>query len=251
MTGPVLQLRGLNKSFGGLRVTRDVDLTVEANEVHALIGPNGAGKSTLIAQIFGEIRPDSGQVVLNGEEITTLAPFQRARRDLARSFQISSILPECTVIENVMLGCYAAELPRLRLWKNAAGDIASRKQALKHLEMVRLSQHADVQAGTLSYGGRRHLELAMILAVDPKVILLDEPMAGVGPEESRELTEVLRSLKERCAILLVEHDMDVVLSLADRISVLVDGAVVASGDPAEVRADERVMRAYFGETDVR
>ena len=249
MTGPVLQLEGLSKSFGGLRVTRNVDLSVEANEVHALIGPNGAGKSTLIAQIFGEIRPDSGKVILNGDEITTLAPFQRARRDLARSFQISSILPECTVLENVMLGCYAAELPQLHLWKRAVDDIGLRKRALRTLETVRLSQHADAQAGTLSYGGRRHLELAMILAVDPKVILLDEPMAGVGPEESRELTEVLRSLKARCAILLVEHDMDVVLSLADRISVLVDGAIVASGAPAEVRADERVMRAYFGEAD--
>lgn len=249
MADSVLHLQGLNKSFGGLRATNNVDLTVEENEIHALIGPNGAGKSTLIAQIFGEIRPDSGQIFLNGEDITGLSPFQRARRDIARSFQISSIMPDLSVVENVMLGCYGAALPKLSFWKNAADDAALRHKALAALDAVRLFDQANIEAGALSYGGRRHLELAMILATDPKVILLDEPMAGVGLEESRELAAVVQGLKERCAILLVEHDMDIVLSLADRISVLVDGSVVASGNPDEVRKDERVMRAYFGEGD--
>lgn len=247
MADPVLELKGLNKSFGGVRATRDVHLSLQQNEVHALIGPNGAGKSTLIAQIFGDLKPDSGQVLLNGEDVTQLHPYQRARRRIARSFQISSVMPELTVLEHVMLGSYGTQLPKLGFWKDASTNALIRAKAFNALELVNLADRAGLKAGALPYGGRRHLELAMLLAAEPKVILLDEPMAGVGREESLELAEVVRDLTARCAILLVEHDVDIVLSLSDRITVLVDGAVVASGSPDEIRTDERVVQAYFGE----
>jgi branched-chain amino acid transport system ATP-binding protein len=249
MTEPVLQIKGLRKSYGGLAVTNDVTLDVHANEVHGLIGPNGAGKSTLIGQIFGEIAPDAGAIVWCGREITRLPVHQRVRRGLARSFQITSVLPELTALDNVRLATLAGGrsglfgLQAIRVHRDAI------ERAHACLGRVGLAARSDARADVLSYGERRHLEIAMALALEPRLMLLDEPMAGVGPDESHALTDLLRDLRNDCAILLVEHDMDVVFALADRLSVLVAGRIIASGSPAAVREDPEVKHAYFGEED--
>ncbi|MBF9234854.1 ABC transporter ATP-binding protein [Microvirga alba] len=250
MTEPVLQLRALTKSYGGLIVTDNVDLNVLPNEVHALIGPNGAGKSTLIAQIFGEITPDKGAVLWCGEEITRIPVHQRVRKGLARSFQVTSVLPEFTALDNVRLATLASASSNPSAFEVAAANLTATERAQTCLERVGLATRSNARAEALSYGERRHLELAMALALEPRLMLLDEPMAGVGSDESHSLTAVLRDLRQSCAILLVEHDMDVVFALADRVSVLVAGRIVASGSPAEVHEDHEVKRAYFGEEDV-
>jgi branched-chain amino acid transport system ATP-binding protein len=250
MTEPVLQVRQLTKAYGGLVVTSDVDLDVRPHEVHGLIGPNGAGKSTLIGQVFGEIAPDRGAIVWCGEEVTRLPVHERVRKGLARSFQITSVLPEFTALDNVRLATLAPRPPGSSgIQAPAAGGTAA-ERARTCLARVGLAGRAEVRAEILSYGERRHLEIAMALALEPRLLLLDEPMAGVGPEESRALTDLLRDLRRDCAILLVEHDMDVVFALADRLSVLVAGRIVASGPPSEIRQDPEVRRAYFGEEDV-
>lgn len=247
MTEPVLTLESVRKSFGALKVTDDVSLSVAPGELHALIGPNGAGKTTLVHQISGMLKPDSGAIRFRGEDITALTPEKRARRGLARTFQITSTIASLSVLENVALGVQAKAAHPLSLFRNAANDAALNRPALAALEAVGLADRAEVPAGRLSHGEKRALELAMALALEPAAILLDEPLAGVGREEGERLIELLSSLKGRYAMLLVEHDMAAVFALADKVSVLVYGRVIASGDPVSVRADAGVREAYLGE----
>ena len=247
MTEPVLALDSVRKSFGALQVTDDVSLSLAPGELHALIGPNGAGKTTLVHQISGMLKPDSGAIRFRGEDISALTPEKRARRGLARTFQITSTIASLSVLENVALGVQAKAAHPLSLFRNAANDAALNRPALAALEAVGLADRADVPAGRLSHGEKRALELAMALALEPAAILLDEPLAGVGREEGERLIELLSSLKGRYAMLLVEHDMAAVFALADKVSVLVYGRVIASGDPVSVRADAGVREAYLGE----
>jgi len=246
---PILQISGLEKSFGGLVVTDHVDLDVRSHEVHALIGPNGAGKTSLIAQIFGELAPDRGAILWCGDDITRLPTFERVRRGLARTFQISSVLPELTALENVLLAVLSRKSPNPDKWSRVSANRSATERAFTHLERVGLDRRAGVSAAALSYGERRQLEVAIALALEPRLLLLDEPMAGVGPEETSQLRDLLDGLRRDCAILLVEHDMDVVFAIADRVSVLVSGRVIACGPPTTVRDDARVRQAYFGEED--
>jgi branched-chain amino acid transport system ATP-binding protein len=243
----VLEVRGLTKSFGALRVTREVSLTLAAGEVHAVIGPNGAGKTTLIHQLSGVLLPDRGQVLLRGQNITHASPQARARAGLARSFQITSVLPEFTVLENVALSVQAHAGRAMRPWGRASADRGANASGMAALERMEMADRAHRPAGSLSHGEKRQLELAMAIAADPVAMLLDEPLAGSGPEEARRLIALLRGMKGGVAILLVEHDMDAVFALADRLTVLAEGKVIASGEPDAVRADEAVRAAYLGE----
>ena len=247
MSDPVLAVSGLSKAFGALRATDDVSLDLKPGEIHALIGPNGAGKSTLIKQIVGELRQDGGSIHLDGEEISALSTAQRARRGLGRSFQISSIAPEFTVLENVMLAVQGASGASFRFFRKAGRDGGLTDPARAHLARVGLSGREDVRAADVSHGERRSLEVAMALALHPKAFLLDEPMAGMGTEGAARLTGLLSELKSEAPILLIEHDMDAVFALADRISVLVYGKVIASGSVDEIRAHPEVRAAYLGD----
>ena len=247
MAEPLLLLDRLNKSYGALRVTDDVSLDVLPGEIHAVIGPNGAGKTTLIGEIAGSIRPDSGRVVLNGEDLTRLPAHARARRGLTRSFQITNLLPDFTALENVALAAQARDGSSFRFFGQARREARLNERALESLASVRLAGRAHLPAGSLAHGEKRALELAIALVQNPTLILLDEPMAGTGREETARLVAVLRELKGRQAILLVEHDMEAVFALADRISVLVYGRLIATGAPEAIRADPEVRRAYLGE----
>ncbi|MEO1613286.1 MAG: ABC transporter ATP-binding protein, partial [Pseudomonadota bacterium] len=246
MSDPILEVLALSKSFGALKATDDVSLNLRPGEIHALIGPNGAGKSTLIKQIVGELRQDAGTIRLSGEEVTPLTTAQRAKRGLGRSFQISSIAPEFTVMENVMLAVQGATGRSFRFFGKAANDKALTGPARDHLARVGLADRADIRAADISHGERRALEVAMALALHPKAFLLDEPMAGMGTEGSARLTELLADLKREAPILLIEHDMDAVFALADRISVLVYGRVIATGSVEDIRNDPEVRAAYLG-----
>ncbi|MFG1479901.1 ABC transporter ATP-binding protein [Xanthobacter sp. V4C-4] len=247
MAEPLLSIRALAKAYGALRVTDGVDLDVHAGEVHAIIGPNGAGKTTLVAQIAGEVAPDSGHIRFAGADITALPVHRRARAGLARSFQITSVLSGFTARENVALAVMAAEGRTLRFIRPAAGDRAATARAEVLLERVGLSARAAARAAALSHGEQRALELAMALAGRPRLLLLDEPMAGTGHAESAAMVRLLEEARGEAAILLVEHDMDAVFRLADRISVLVAGRVIACGAPDAVRADPAVRAAYLGD----
>ncbi len=247
MTEPLLHTNGLVKRFGGVIATNHVDLRVERGHLHALIGPNGAGKSTLIGQLSGEMAPDQGRIHFDGHDVTKLHVHRRARLGLARSFQITSIFKTFSVLANVALAVQAHQGHSFRFWRSALRDKALTGPALSALERVGLADRARDPASALSHGERRQLELAMALAGDPTMLLLDEPMAGMGPDDGLRMVELLASLKGERTILLVEHDMDAVFQLADRISVLVYGAVIASGPPDAIRADEQVRQAYLGE----
>ncbi|RMH47943.1 MAG: ABC transporter ATP-binding protein [Alphaproteobacteria bacterium] len=247
MAETVLELAGLSKSFGALRATDGVSLTLRRGEIHALIGPNGAGKSTLIRQITGEIAPDSGTIRFMGRDLTGLDMPARARAGLARSFQVSSVASEFTALQNVVLAVLGASGRVFGFLAPAMADLRLVGPARAHLGRVGLSGREAVRAADLSHGERRRLELAMALALRPKAFLLDEPMAGMGPEGAREMTALLAGLKREAPILLVEHDMDAVFALADRISVLVYGRIIATGTVAEIRADPAVREAYLGE----
>ncbi len=247
MTAPVLRLEGLNKSFGALAVTRNLNFEVAEGELHAVIGPNGAGKSTLINLISGLVPADSGRIVFAGRDVTTLPVPERAALGLARSFQITSVLPGFSVIENVALAVQARTGTSFRFFGDAAAETMLNEPALAALDEVGLTARAEVLAGHLSHGEKRALELAIALATQPKLLLLDEPMAGVGREESKKLIAVLSRLKGRFPILLVEHDMTAVFALADRISVLLYGEILTTGTPDAVRSDPQVVAAYLGE----
>jgi len=243
----VLRIERLAKNFGGLRVTDEVTLDVRPGELHAVIGPNGAGKTTLINQISGLLAPDAGRIVFCGEDITALPVHQRARRGLARSFQITSVLPGFSVLENVALAVQAHSGTSFRFFGSAASEKPLNTAARAALAQVGLAERADAPAGALSHGEKRALELAIALAMEPKLLLLDEPMAGTGHDESARLVSVLRALKGRFPMVLVEHDMGAVFALADRISVLIYGRILASGTPEDVRADPQVITAYLGD----
>jgi branched-chain amino acid transport system ATP-binding protein len=246
---PLLATSGLTKRFGGLVATNEVSLEVEPGEVHAVIGPNGAGKTTLVAQLAGELTPDAGSISFAGADISRLGTARRAALGIARSFQITSIFREFTALDNVALAVQARAGHSFRFWGAARRDPQLREPARAALDEVGLGGRLDVPAGALSHGERRVLELAMVLATRPRLLLLDEPMAGMGPEESAGMVRLLGVLKGKLAIVLVEHDMDAVFALADRISVMVYGRVIASGAPAAIRADAEVRRAYLGEEE--
>jgi len=247
VTEPVLRLERLRKQFGALVVTDDISLDVLPGELHAVIGPNGAGKSTLINQMSGLLTPDAGIIKFVGRDVTGLPMHGRAALGLARSFQISSILPHFSALENVALAVQARMGSSFQFFGRAAHELALNDPAMAALTDVGLADRAHIPAGELSHGERRALELAIALAMEPKLLLLDEPMAGTGREESARLTAVLQRFKGRFPIVLVEHDMTAVFALADRISVLIYGRILASGPPGQVRSDPRVVAAYLGD----
>jgi branched-chain amino acid transport system ATP-binding protein len=249
MTELLLETRGLRKTFGALRATDSVDFDVRAGETHAVIGPNGAGKTTFIKQLSGELRPDTGRVRFAGEDITSLPVQRRSRKGLARSFQITSIYRDFSALDNVALAVQAHAGHSFRFWRAAREDSSLRGPAARVLEQVGLEKRADILAANLAHGEQRQLEIAMALATQPRLLLLDEPVAGMGTDESQRMIELLAGLKGEKTMVLVEHDMDAVFSLADRISVLVYGRIIATGTPAEIRANPGVRAAYLGEDD--
>ena len=249
MAEPLLATSGLTKRFGGLVAVSEVALAVEPGEIVAVIGPNGAGKTTLVTALAGELRPDAGTIRFAGVDISRLGPAGRAALGIARSFQITSVFREFTALDNVALAVQAHAGHSFRFWRSAQGDARLREPARATLNEVGLGARADMPAAALSHGERRALELAMALASGPRLLLLDEPTAGMGPADSAAMVELLARLKGRLAIVLVEHDMDAVFALADRIAVMVYGRIVATGAPAEIRADPEVRRAYLGEED--
>ena len=243
----LLSVRNLRKSYGALKVTDDLSLEIEAGELHAVIGPNGAGKTTLVAQLSGQAGSDGGQIVFDGTDIRSLTMAERVRRGLARSFQITSILPAFTVLDNVALAVQARSGSSFRFLRPVAREAGLTRAAMDCLTETGLEASAGRVAGTLSHGEKRQLELAIALATNPRLLLLDEPLAGTGHDEAARLVDLLRRLKGRITILLIEHDMDAVFALADRISVLVYGRVIATGTPEAIRADAAVRAAYLGE----
>ncbi|MDH3228684.1 MAG: ABC transporter ATP-binding protein [Alphaproteobacteria bacterium] len=246
MTGALLEAGRLVKRFGAVTAVDDLSLEVRPGEIHAMIGPNGAGKTTAIAQLAGEMKPDAGSVWFDGRDVTGLGADARARLGLARSFQITSLFRGFTAEDNVAMAIQAHAGHSFRLWRDAKRDPALRTPARAMLDSVGLAGRAGMTAANLAHGEQRQLELAMALATEPKVLLLDEPMAGMGQEESVRMIALLSGLKGTVSILLVEHDMDAVFALADRISVLVYGRVIASGAPEAIRADAAVREAYLG-----
>ena len=249
MTAPLLVVEGLCKRFGALLANNEITFEAHPRELHALIGPNGAGKTTLINQLSGAVPSDGGRIVFEGEDITRLDMTERSRRGLARSFQTASLLPEYTALANVALAAQARSGSSFRFFGRVAGENALNAVAGAALARVGLAGRASFRAGALSHGEQRLLEIAVALACAPKLLLLDEPFAGLGPEESKACIELIRELKREFTILLVEHDMDAVFSLADRVSVLVDGRILATGSPMDIRADERVRAAYLGDEE--
>jgi branched-chain amino acid transport system ATP-binding protein len=247
MADALLEVRGLMKSFGGLLATNRVDLAIPTGETHAIIGPNGAGKTTLIAQLAGDLAPDGGTIAFAGRDVTALSAAARSHLGLARSFQITSVFRDFTALDNVALAVQAHAGHSFRFWRAARADVALREPARAVLASVGLAARADVVAANLAHGEQRQLEIAMALATRPRLLLLDEPMAGMGPEESQRMIEFLRTLKGTQTMLLVEHDMDAVFALADRISVMVYGRIIASGAPAAIRENAEVREAYLGE----
>lgn len=248
MPEALLSLNRLNKAFGSLKATDDVSLAVHPGEIHVVIGPNGAGKSTLIAQVAGTLAPDSGRVMLAGEEVTHLNTSRRAQRGLARTFQVSSLVADFSALANVSLAVQSRQGSSFRFWRRASHDAALTTPAQEALARVGLAEaRCRLPVAELSHGERRQVELAVALALRPRLMLLDEPMAGLGGQDSARMTEVLKRLRDECAVLLVEHDMDAVFALADRISVLVYGRIIASGAPDEIRASHEVQQAYLGD----
>jgi branched-chain amino acid transport system ATP-binding protein len=246
MAEPILSLKGLKKSFGALKATDNVSLDLRPGEIHALIGPNGAGKSTLIHQIAGSLRPDAGEIAFDGERIDQLGVAGRARRGLGRTFQISSLAGQFSALRNVMLAVQARQGSSFRFFRPVSSDASLTDPAMAALQRVGLEARAHVPAAELSHGERRSLEIAIALALGAKAFLLDEPMAGMGPDGSRKLTQFLDGLRQEAPILLVEHDMDAVFALANRVSVLVYGRIIASGTVEEIRRDPAVREAYLG-----
>jgi len=247
MSEILLQVEGLAKSFGALRATDGVDLAVQEGETLAIIGPNGAGKTTLISQLAGNLRPDAGRIRFAGEDVTTLSAPRRARKGFARSFQITSIFPEFSTLENVALAVQGHAGHSFRFWRPAMQDPRLLEPARQVLREVGLENKSATAAAHLSHGEHRQLEVAMALAMRPRLLLLDEPMAGMGIDESQRMIALLSTLKRRQTMILVEHDMDAVFRLADRIVVLVYGRVIATGLPEEIRRNDEVRKAYLGE----
>lgn len=248
MTAP-LEVKHLAKRYGGLTVTDDVSLTLDNGEIHALIGPNGAGKTTLVKQICGEVPPDSGAVYLYGRDITNTPAHRRAQLGLGRTFQITCLMEAFSVLENVALAVQARRGSSMRFFKAVAKEAAINDAATAVLSQVGLADRAQTIVSELSHGEHRKLEIAVALASEAKILLLDEPLAGTGPEEVEPLIALLRAAKEQAPILLIDHDMHAVFSLADRVTVLVNGRVLATGTPEDIRTNEAVREAYLGEED--
>lgn len=249
MVSPILSIQKLSKKFGAVIANEDVSIDLYQGEIHGLIGPNGAGKSTLIKQISGEINQDSGKIILEENEISNHPVFERAKMGLARSFQVSSVIPNFTVLENVILAIQGNLGQTFKFWKPVSKNHELINAAHIYLEQVDMKMRMSVLASELSHGERRKLEISMALALEPKVFLLDEPMAGLGAAGSKVMTKQLAKLKSRAPILLIEHDMDAIFALADRISVLVYGRIIASGTVDEIRSNADVREAYLGSED--
>ncbi|MFZ0421328.1 MAG: ABC transporter ATP-binding protein [Xanthobacteraceae bacterium] len=247
MADALLEVEALTKRFGGVTASDAISITVPAGELHAIIGPNGAGKTTLIGQLTGEIAPDGGRILFDNRDITTLPVYRRSQLGLARSFQISSLFGDFTALDNVALAVQAHAGHSFRFWRDARSEPALRQPAQAALDRLGLAARADMLVADLSHGERRQLEIAMALVTEPRLLLLDEPMAGMGPDESSRLIDTLRELKGGLTIVLIEHDMDAVFALADRISVLVYGRIIATGDAAAIKSDPAVRQAYLGE----
>ncbi len=249
MTDALLKVDGITKRFGGVLASDDISLSVPRGELHAIIGPNGAGKTTLIGQLTGEIVPNAGTIVFDGQDITAQPTYMRSMLGLARSFQITSLFPDFTALDNVALAVQAHAGHSFHFWRKARDEMGLRDPARAALDHVGLSQRADTIVSSMSHGEHRQLEIAMALATRPRMLLLDEPMAGMGPEESARMVQTLLDLKKQYTILLIEHDMEAVFALADRITVLVYGRVIATGLPEEIRANADVRQAYLGEQE--
>ena len=247
MAEPLLRVENLVRRFGGITATDNLSLQVAKGELHAIIGPNGAGKTTLITQLTGQLQPNSGTIHFGGRDITALPAYKRSALGLARSFQITSLLPDFTAADNVALAAQAHDGHSFYFWGNARKEKPLREAARAALARVGLEPRADVIVSRLSHGEQRQLELAVALATKPQLLLLDEPMAGLGVSESARMVELLKELRREVTIILVEHDMEAVFALADRISVLVYGRVIACDVPAAIRINEDVKRAYLGE----
>jgi branched-chain amino acid transport system ATP-binding protein len=246
----LLRVENLVRRFGGILATDNLSLDVISGELHAIIGPNGAGKTTLISQLTGQLLPNSGTIHFAGQDITHLPAFRRSALGLARSFQITSLLPDFTACDNVALAAQAHDGHSFRFWGNARKESRLRDAAHAALSRVGLDHRADAVVSELSHGEQRELELAVALATKPQLLLLDEPMAGLGTTESARMVKLLQELRKEVTIVLVEHDMQAVFALADRITVLVYGRVIASGVPAAIRSNEEVKRAYLGDQHV-
>ncbi len=244
----LLKVRGLHKHFGGIVATENINLEVETGKIHAIIGPNGAGKTTLLAQLTGQIRSDSGDIEFDGHDITHYGMARRAREGLARSFQITSVVMPMTLLQNVMLAVQGSSGHSFRFWAPVASDSEMEAAAMSSLAVVGLDDRADRIAANVSHGEQRQLEVAMALAMKPRMLLLDEPMAGMGKEEGTMMVDILNRLKGGMTILLVEHDMDAVFSLADRLSVMVNGHIIATDTVANIRENTEVQKAYLGDS---
>ena len=249
MVEPILRVEGLNKSFGGVVATHNLDFEVEPGEIHAVIGPNGAGKTTFVAQLSGMLKPDSGRIFFDGNDVTELSAPARSHAGLARSFQITSVFRNFTALQNVALSIQAHSGHSFRMWKPAATDAELNDPAQEILEQVGLGARSGILAANLAHGEQRQLEIAMALATRPRMLLLDEPTAGMGPEDTQRITQFLAGLKGTYSMLLIEHDMDTVFALADRITVLVYGRAIATGTPEAIRANDEVRAAYLGEEE--
>ena len=247
MNVPLLYVDSLTKSFGGLVALDQTSLSVQAGEIHALIGPNGAGKTTLIHHISGAMHADAGRIVFDDHDVTQLPLHQRARQGLVRSYQITSVFPHLSVQDNLALAILATQRSGFSFWRGASTDCARFSQADAMAERIGLADHRMRAAGALSHGAQRQLEVGLVLCTNPKLMLLDEPMAGMGPDESQRMVELLKSLRGSITIVLIEHDMDAVFRLADTISVLVSGRVVASGNAEQIKNDVVVQHAYLGD----
>jgi branched-chain amino acid transport system ATP-binding protein len=248
VTDALLHIQGLSKRFGGVIATDDVTLAIPEGELHAVIGPNGAGKTTLIGQLAGEIAPDSGRIVFAGTNITEVRAWQRSLLGISRSFQVTSLFMDFTALDNVALAAQAHAGHSFRFWRDARHEPALREAGRAALGRVGMRERADMRVARLSHGEQRQIEIAMALASGPRLLLLDEPMAGLGANEAARMLVLLRELKGQYTIVLIEHDMDAVFALADRISVLVYGRVIATGAPEAIRANAQVRQAYLGES---
>jgi branched-chain amino acid transport system ATP-binding protein len=249
MPDVLLATEDLSKRFGGVIANSAINLQVQQGELHAVIGPNGAGKTTLVAQLAGQLRPDSGVIRFAGHDVTDMPAHMRARSGFGRSFQITNVVRELTVRDNVALAVQALQGHSFRFWRRAASDPTLREPAEGILRKVGLEQRANILAGELSHGEKRALDIGMALAARPRVLLLDEPLAGMGPEDAPRMIALLAALKGETTILLVEHDMEAVFSLAEVVSVMVSGRIIASGPPAAIRQDPEVQHAYLGDED--
>ena len=248
---PILKINGLSKQFGGITATNNIDLDITEGEIHAVIGPNGAGKTTLISQLSGDLQADKGAIVFQGNLVNNMSSNKRSLLGIARTFQITSLMLDMSTLENVALAVQAHNGHSYRFWQDARQDDQLVEPALKVLKQVGLLGRKNIMTRELSHGEHRQLEIAMALATQPKLLLLDEPMAGMGAEETQKLIAILKKLKTGKTMILIEHDMNAVFSLADRITVIVYGKIIATGSPKEIRANQKVKAAYLGDEELQ